>query len=272
METQFRVLSFLNCLFWAWYWASTKVLLLGLACFSHWMFVSLPFTLISVRDYTANRSWTTTISFCLGVEGLCFIHVIPTASLLFRNWDAETETWKRGERSKVTQSLRSDVPHRSSALYRTYTALHIRQCVKVWQIKSSFPYSHFITDLPNSQLSAPLKDQGTDVGEEEVFCSILWSSFHQPLCCLLLSGRPRIGQGSVCHWPCPQLQDRVHLRGCCAPVASAAWTLAEGWLYANCFRPNRNPLQFLCWGIPWFSSGWDSMLPKQGTPVRSLVR
>lgn len=129
---------------------------------------------------------TTTVSFCLGVEGLCFIHIIPTASLLFRNWDAETETWKRGERSKVTQSLCSDVQHRSSALYRTYTALHIHQCVKVWQIKSSFPYSHFIADLPNSQLSVPLKDQGTDVGEEEVFCSTLWSSFHQPLCCLLL--------------------------------------------------------------------------------------
>lgn len=153
------------------------------ACFFH---ADQPFTLISVRDYTASRSWTTTISFCLGVEGLCFIRVIPTASLLFRNWDAESETWKRAERSKVTQSLRSAVQHRSSALCRTYTALHIHQCVKVWQIRSSFPHSRFITDLPNSQLSAPLKDQGTDVREEEVFRYTLRSSFHQPLRCLLL--------------------------------------------------------------------------------------
>lgn len=157
------------------------------ACFLH---ADQPFTLISVRDYPANRSWMTTISFCLGVEGLCFIRVIPTASLLFRNWDAESETWKRAERSKVTQSLRSDVQHGSSALYRTYTALHIHQCINVWQIRSSFPHSRFITDLPNSQLSAPFKDQGTDVREEEVFCYTLRSSFPQPLRCLLLRAAP----------------------------------------------------------------------------------
>ena len=34
-------------------------------------------------------------------------------------------------------------------------------------------------------------------------------------------GRPRVGQGSLCHWPCPQLQDRVHLRGGCAPLGGA---------------------------------------------------
>ena len=98
----------------------------------------------------------------------------------------ETKTKiRQEERLKVTLSPRSGVQYRPSLLYRTYAALHIRHRAKVWQIKSSFPHSRFTADLPSSQLSFPLKGRGTDVGEEEVFCYTLWSSFHQPLRCLL---------------------------------------------------------------------------------------
>lgn len=97
----------------------------------------------------------------------------------------ETKTKiRQEERLKVTLSPRSGVQYRPSLLYRTYAALHIRHRAKVWQIKSSFPHSRFTADLPSSQLSSPLKGRGTDVGEEEVFCYTLWSSFHQPLRCL----------------------------------------------------------------------------------------
>ena len=117
----------------------TKVLLLELVCFSHWMFVSLPFVRRSIhRDYIAVYLWATTVSCCLGIRGLFFMQVIQTASLPLyrcRNWDLE----KRRDGSKVTQSLHSRVQYRSSSPYRTYVGLYVHQCVKVWPTESSFP-------------------------------------------------------------------------------------------------------------------------------------
>ena len=44
----------------------------------------------------------------------------------------------------------------------------------------------------------------SDAGEEEAFCSILWSSFHQPLCCLLLRvAGPALGRAHCVTDPAP---------------------------------------------------------------------